>query len=290
MNKHILFALLLSVFATSEGCRRQQLTHTTSSTTPTTPPDTAKVVERQPPSPTTDAPTIPPAATGGNELARANVAEVDFRYLTTKSKLSFKSPKQEIDNANVTIRVRKDSLIWISVSKLGIEAVRAQITRDSIMIIDKIHREYAASDFSTLSRQFNFQMSFELLQALLVGNLPLPNAPAQKSKGENGNLLLRQSEGKLVVENYIGEQDRKLKKLTLSEPSTKNTLRMEYEDFTSLATYLFPYGSQATLDYQSKTDGQLNQTLLRIKHSKVELADQTPGFPFTIPASYQRRP
>jgi hypothetical protein len=218
------------------------------------------------------------------------VAEIDFRFLTAKSKISFKSPNQDIDNANINIRVRKDSLIWLSVSKLGIEAVRGLITRDSITIIDKIHKEYSVYDFPTLSKQFNFEMNFSLLQALIVGNLPLPKRPAQKIKNERDYLLLRQSEGKVLVENYIGEQDRKLKKLMVTEQPTKNTLRLDYDDFTSLNSFLFPYTSLVTLDYQSRADGQFYQTLLRIKHNKVELVDKNPGFPFTIPASYQRRP
>ncbi|MBD2700926.1 DUF4292 domain-containing protein [Spirosoma sp. BT702] len=293
MNKYLLFTLLLSVFVTIEGCRRHHISRTNPSTTPATLPDTAKVVVNSPTTPATpnkDTATATRPARPGIEEARANVAEIDFSYLTAKSKISFKSPTQDIDNANITIRARKDSLIWVSISKLGLEAVRALITRDSITIIDKIHREYSMYDFPTLSKQFNFQMNFQLLQALIVGNLPLPKRPAQKIKNEHDYLLLRQSEGKVLVENYIGEEDRKLKKLMVTEQPTKNTLRLDYEDFTSLNNFLFPYTSLVTLDYQSKADGQFYQTLLRIKHSKVELVDKNPGFPFTIPASYKRRP
>ncbi|HAR20844.1 MAG TPA: DUF4292 domain-containing protein, partial [Cytophagales bacterium] len=42
----------------------------------------------------------------------------------------------------LTIRIRKDSVIWISVNPaLGIEVVRALITKDSIFVIDKIHKD-----------------------------------------------------------------------------------------------------------------------------------------------------
>ncbi len=294
MNKYLLFALLLGVLVNSESCRRRQLSRSSGSqptVTVSTPNSTTAVtadssVATRPADSSATRPTTRP----GIEEARSNVAEIDFRYLTAKSKISFKSPNQDIDNANINIRVRKDSVIWLSVSKLGIEAVRGVITRDSITIIDKIHKEYSVYDFPTLSKQFNFNMNFELLQALIIGNLPLPKRPAQKIKNERDYLLLRQSEGKVLVENYIGEQDRKLKKLMVTEQPTKNTLRLDYEDFTSLNNFLFPYTSLVTLDYKSRTDGQFYQTLLRIKHNKVELVDKSPGFPFTIPASYQRRP
>lgn len=293
MNKYVLIALLLNVLLTSEGCRRHRMARSAGRIS-TPPPSTASSDSTVAARPRSTVPTDSVATTRPNrpgiEEARANVAEIDFRYLTAKSKISFKSPAHDIDNANINVRVRKDSLIWLSVSKLGLEAVRALITRDSITIIDKIHREYTVYDFPALSRQFDFNMNFDLLQALIVGNLPLPKRPAQKIKNERDYLLLRQSEGKVLVENYIGEQDRKLKKLMVTEQPTKNTLRLDYEDFTSLNNFLFPYTSLVTLDYQSKADGQFYQTLLRIKHSKVELVEKNPGFPFTIPANYQRRP
>lgn len=224
--------------------------------------------------------------------ARASVASVTFRYLTAKSKISFKSEKQEIDNASVTIRIQQDSLIWVSVSKLGIEAARILITRDSIVILDKINRAYAVADFATLSRQFSFSLNYPLLQALIVGNLPLPDRLAQKSKrsDEATYLLLRQQEGPVLVENYVDETDRKLKKLIMTQQPANNTLQVVYTDFASLDSFLFPFSSVLTLDYRSQTDGQLSQTVLRSKYNKVELIDKNPGFPFTVPATYQRRP
>ncbi len=293
MNKFLLYALLLSVVVTADRCRRRPLSRSNGQSPVVSQPLTvdSTVIARTSPLPAdSTAPARPIKPRPGIEEARANVAEIDFAYLTAKSKISFKSPEQDIDNANINIRVRKDSLIWLSVSKIGIEAVRGLITRDSIIIIDKVHREYSVYDFPTLSRQFNFDMNFDLLQALIIGNLPLPKRPAQKIKNERDYLLLRQSEGKVLVENYIGEQDRKLKKLMVTEQPTKNTLRLDYEDFTSLNNFVFPYTSLATLDYKSKTDGRFYQTLIRIKHNKVELVDKTPGFPFTVPASYRRRP
>ncbi|SFD29426.1 protein of unknown function [Spirosoma endophyticum] len=290
MIKYQLVTLLLSVLLCSEGCRRHHMSHSTGPA-PALPSLPDSTLATLPATGKIDSTTTPTLSTRpGIEEARSNVAEIDFRYLTAKSKISFKSRDQDIDNANVNIRVRKDSLIWMSISKLGIEAVRGLITKDSIVIIDKIHREYSVYDFPTLSKQFNFDMNFDLLQALIVGNLPLPKRPAQKVKNERDYLLLRQSEGKVLVENYIGEQDRKLKKLMVTEQPTKNTLRLDYEDFTSLSNFLFPYTSLVTLDYKSKTDGQFYQTLLRIKHSKVEMVEKSPGFPFNIPANYKRRP
>jgi hypothetical protein len=308
MNNAFLLGLVTLTLLTSAGCRRQRVARQPSPVTSadtTRPGDSTRVVstpaprdsvKKTPPAsvttatPSTTAVAEAPRPRPGIEDARANVAEVDFKYLTAKSKFSIKSQDQSTENANMNLRVRKDSLIWFSVQKLGIEAARGIATRDSIVVMDKVHNEYSVFDYASLSRQFNFDLNFDLLQALIVGNLPLPKRPAQKVKNERDYLLLRQSEGKVMVENYIGEQDRKLKKLMVTEQPTKNTLRLDYADFQKLNDFLFPYTSLVTLDYQSKTDGQFYQKLLQIRHNKVELVDKNPGFPFTIPASYKRVP
>ena len=286
MNNPLLIALLLFSLFTADGCRRRNLVR---SAPPVSRADST-ITHKPFPADTTAKTPETPRPRPGIEEARANVAEIDFKYLTAKSKLSFKSKDQDINNASVTTRVQKDSLIWMSVSVLGLEAARIHITRDSVTILDKIHREYSRYDFQTLSQRFNFAMNYDLLQALIVGNLPLPRRPAQKIKNERDYLLLRQSEGKVLVDNYIGEEDRKLKKLMLTEQPTKNTLRLDYEDFTALNNFVFPYTSLVTLNYQSNSDGQFYETLLKIKHSKVELVDSAPSFPFSIPAKYDRRP
>lgn len=299
MNRVLVYGLLLTFVLGQISCRRPPAT-SSSSTGPTvgtagTHPDT--LVQNQPTSAsqptattgTSGTATSPTRTRPGIDEARANVAEIDFRYLTAKSKLSFKNKDQDISNASLHLRVRKDSLIWMSISKIGIEAARVLITRDSVTIMDKIEKQYAVYDFPSLSRQFNFDLNFDLLQALIVGNLPLPKRPAQKVKNERDYLLLRQSEGKVLVDNYIGENDRKLKRLMVTEQPTKNALRLDYEDFTALNTFLFPYSSLVTVDYKSQADGQFYQTLIRIKHSKVELVEKDPGFPFTIPAKYQKK-
>jgi hypothetical protein len=215
--------------------------------------------------------------------------EIDFDYLTAKSKISFKSRTQNIDNANVNIRIKKDSLIWFSVTGVGFEVARGIITPDTVVFMDKFHKQYYAFDFDQLSRQFKFNLNFSLLQSLIVGNLPVPREAGQKLRREKDFLLLRQYEGRVEIDNYIGEKNRKLKRLQAVEQPSRNSLTLDYEDFTELNNYLFPFTSLITLDVRSEQDKKFYQTAIRIKHNKVDLVENNPGFPFTIPSSYEKK-
>jgi hypothetical protein len=98
---------------------------------------------------------------------------------------------------------------------------------------------------------------------------------------EKGFFLLRQNEGKVTVDNYVGEFDRKLKKVMLEDQlPTKRKMTLDFEDFTTLNQYLFPYTSVLTLDVQSPEDQKFYQTLIQLKHTKVELSDTPLEFPF----------
>lgn len=218
-----------------------------------------------------------------------NVQEIDFQYLTAKSKLSFKSNDQDIRNASVNIRMRKDSLIWFTVAQLGITGARGIVTRDSVVIVNILQREVYPYSFAELSRKFGVDLNYDLIQSVIVGNLPIKRSRRDKVTKGKDYFLLRQDEGKIMVDNYIGERDRKLKKLEVKEQATNTALKLEFEDFTDLNSFLFPYSSLITVDYQSKETNQQYQTLIQIKHQKVDLTDEPLGFPFSIPSRYERK-
>jgi hypothetical protein len=74
-----------------------------------------------------------------------------------------------------------------------------------------------------------------------------------------------------------------------TDQPTKTSLTLDYDDFTELSNFIFPYTSLLKLDYQSAQDQQFYQTVFKIKHQKIELTDQKLEFPFVIPTKYKRK-
>ncbi len=221
------------------------------------------------------------------EVADIKISEIDFKYFTSNSKLHFKTPS-ESQNATINFRIKKDSLIWFSISGFGLEAVRGIITQDSLMAIDKLHREYYKFDFASLSENFNFDLNFNLLQSLVLGNLPIKKRGKNKFvKKENDYYLLHQEDDMVLIDNYIGEQNRKLKKLLVTKgDNAENKLTMTFDDFQAINEHIFPHESLIKVDYKSAKDNKNYETLIELKHKKVEFSDNPVGFPFTIPANY----
>ncbi|MBR3710089.1 MAG: DUF4292 domain-containing protein [Bacteroidales bacterium] len=69
-----------------------------------------------------------------------------------------------------TLRMRRDSTIWISASALmGIENLRALITQDSVILINRMDQTYLAEPVSSLEQTVHAP-SLQALQAMLLGN------------------------------------------------------------------------------------------------------------------------
>ena len=68
-----------------------------------------------------------------NEL---NVQQLDFDYLSIKSKVELLQPNKTT-KVTALIRMKQDSLIWFNLSgALGVQGMRGMITQDSVVIIN----------------------------------------------------------------------------------------------------------------------------------------------------------
>ena len=61
--------------------------------------------------------------------------ELDVEWLSAKARITYKDVEQT-RKFTANIRMRKDSIIWMNVKKINVEAYRILITTDSIYVID----------------------------------------------------------------------------------------------------------------------------------------------------------
>ena len=221
------------------------------------------------------------------DLKSVNVVPLDFNYLSTKSKVTFKDDNTAL-SFTATIRVKRDSVIWMSLSPaLGIEAVRGLITRDSIYIINRLERTYSVLDFASLSRKFNFDIHYGLVQAMLLGDMPFGQQETDRIMKKGQNILIHQEQGNIAIDNYIDPEKMKTERVQLYETSSTNALTLLYSDFQPFPEFFFPYSSKIVLSYRAGSDQRT--TLIDIDHGKAEIANAALQFPFNVPQKYDRK-
>ncbi len=217
--------------------------------------------------------------TGTEPAEVLDIQEVEFNYLVARSRINFRDTQNNL-SATANIRIRKDSVIWISVvPALGIEAARALITTDSVFFTDRINGRNMAYDFETLSNQMNFGITFNMLQSLFIGNMPLPTSVyAGKVIRRDDVFVVRQRKDETDFENFVGRQSRKLERVLVDRKADNATLELNYGQFTDVAGFLFPHESNAKLAF--KQGDTQNNVQLNINYSRVELRDTPLEFPY----------
>lgn len=215
-----------------------------------------------------------------------SIEEIDFEYLHWKARINFRDEKKERE-VKATIRVRKDSVIWMDISVVGVSGARALINQDSITIRSNIDKEYFVFEYKELSQRFNFTINYQIIQAALLGNLIQPRKPDDKISHDGTFNILDQSEGTVLIKNFINEASAKLEKVELKETNSNNSLTVNYSNFQMLGPKAFPYNSVINLLYKTAA-GVLNNTIV-VEYSKAEVGDRELRFPFNIPKKYVRR-
>jgi hypothetical protein len=212
---------------------------------------------------------------------QATSDDLNFTYLKAKSKVVWKT-KDNADTYIVDIRMKKDSIIWANISVSMISAAAVLFTKDRIQFYHKINNEYTNLTYDSLSTSLGFKVNYDLIQNMIVGNQPYKKNNTRRVIREDENFLVKQQEGRVEVNNWVGP-NRKLKKISVNDLPTSSKLTLDYEDFATLNSAIFPLSSSITLDVKNK-ETQFNQTLITIKYSKVELLETPLEFPFKVPA------
>lgn len=94
-----------------------------------------------------------------------------FEWLTANMDIQAEGNGMNFDDLSGQMRMRKDSLVWLSITAtMGIEAVRAKVSTDSVWILNRLEKTYLAEPLDTLSAQLRMPLSLPLIQTLLLDN------------------------------------------------------------------------------------------------------------------------
>jgi hypothetical protein len=217
------------------------------------------------------------------EKKRLKIKELEFDYLQAKSKLKYDDGIQNF-NANATIRIRRDSLIWISISSTGVEAVRSIIQKDSIFVIDRLKKEYRQFSFDSLQRAYNISVDYNMIQAALIGNLLKSRENNDKVLKDQDFFILKQNSENLDIDNFVNSKTMKIEKVKVKDNPSESTLEIKYEDFQLHNDVLFPFKNSVFLTYNRNNSELISH--LNINFSRLAIDEKKIKFPFNVPNRY----
>lgn len=210
--------------------------------------------------------------------------EAVFSRTSVKATMQVKyKGKADMPNLNASLRMLKDSVIWLNFSKLGFPVAKIMITPQEVQFYEKIGKTSFKGDFKLISSWLGTEFDFVKIQNLFLGE-PLQDLTEDKfqvSIKEGKYELLSKRRNPIFDINYSIDSDHfKVVKEEIRHVEKNQNLTILYKDFHKISESLFPKGILIT----AKTDDMM--TLIDIKYRNVQFDDPL-KFPFKIPEGYR---
>ena len=217
-----------------------------------------------------------------NILKKVQANHIDYTWFNAKMKVDYEGASGDGKDATANIRMKKDSVIWISLTGLlGIEGVRAIVTKDSIKVMNKLKKEIQYRTVAYLQELTQLPFDFYTLQDLLLGN-PIYFSNNIVSFKQTDNQMQIQSVGKLFKQLLtIDTTNNQILHTKLDDvhEERNRTAEITFGDYDNGKGKMFSKDRQITVTEKSKLDIHLD-----VKQYDF---DQPQTFPFNIPKNYE---
>jgi len=211
----------------------------------------------------------------------------DATYTDKKNKNDFKGQ----------IRIRKDSLIWITVSSLSIEVFRMVITSDSVKYFNRLNKEYFTGDYKLVSEFMQIDIDYDILQSILLGNdFQFYESNSFRASIDNQEYKLsttgrrkirkeaevQKNDPVVLLQNiWLNPDSFKITRMDVKEYMKENRkLQATYGDFLPYEDQMYP----SSVNFEITAEDIIR---LNVSYNKVTLHEPL-SFPFSIPDNYQK--
>lgn len=217
-----------------------------------------------------------------NKLEDFYKHQLDYHSFNGKMNLAFDDGKMD-QKASANIKMNKGKDVWLMASALGgmIEVARGYATPDSLLGMVGLTKTAYKMSFADGIKKLGVDVGFESLQNLFIGNPLISNAKIQKSREENGKVILQFLQDGYELEIFYNKANGNMEKQLLSNKANNFNCEIIYENYQGLADKQpFSYNRTITIHDNGK------KILTKIDFSKAEI--NTPAIiNFRIPDNYK---
>ena len=206
-------------------------------------------------------------------IEKVNSENISPEWISLNAKIEI-DQKDNNTQVSAQIRVKKDSVIWISVkAPLAIEIFRTMITPDSIYYMSRMNKTYLIKPISDLKEVIKTDISYDQLQDILFAS---PQITKKKLEFSSTPFYYLKSENN----NYIITMFYRIIQMELKESENKSlTINFNnYKTFNEIDNHFFPSQLLVKVLSNEVFDAEINYT--KIKFNK------TTSISFKIPKSY----
>ena len=231
-------------------------------------------------------------------LSKLKKRKLDYKWISAHFAL-----EMDVDSIHTsfggTVRIRKDSIIWMTISPLlGIEVARVLLNRDTAMFIDKVHDKYFKGNYDYIDSLLDDDVDYELVQSVMVGSNMDFYSDTARLKGyfDGQNYLLstvpRRKIKRILFRNlniraksdvqfiWFDPKDYHINRIRVEDFVNHRTFDAFYSDFQQVDSVIFPSHIQYVIQAEKTIKIDLEYKKIYFK-AKEET-------PFAILPKYER--
>ena len=225
----------------------------------------------------------PPVVLGGIseasallELVRATDTPYDWYVASGTGTIDWEDQRL---SAKVNVRIKRDSVIWVQISKLGIEIGRMLVTPDSAWFLNRLEGKYARYGTDDFFKKYNLPAEFDMFTKVFTGGAYVPPDITRMTIESDGGLFIESASG--VNARHWLDVSYQLIRSQVMDPN-HHQWSAGYSSYQAVNSgQTFPFRRTNTL----LIDGKEN--LFDLEYSSI-LVDVPHELPFSIPSHYEK--
>jgi hypothetical protein len=230
--------------------------------------------------------------------SKLRINKADFKWLSAHVSIDMQIDSEETSFSG-NIRMRKDSLIWMSLSKLGIKGAQLLLTQDSAFEINYRDDSYFKSDYDYINGRIDNDVDYDMVQAVMLGStMEFYNDTSKMKSYFDGSeyiisTIRKRKLKKVLFKNvhyhskddgqfiFLDPTDFHITHLQVKDFVNNRTFDAYYSDFQKVDSVMFPFHIRFEIKASKniKVDFQYKKVLFQAQEE----------VPFIIPKKYERK-
>jgi len=202
----------------------------------------------------------------------------NYPWLGMQASLSYDDGSNNA-TANLSLRNRKDSVIWASANLL-IEAVRILINKDSATLLNRLQKNYSVFPVSDLSKILGIDnLDIKSVQNTLQGIPPFGINDKSTFESKDGKYLISNQQATYKETYVLSAKTLKMTEYRY-ERNASEYVEFHYSNYKLTANQWLPNKIEADVHSQDKI-----HIILDVTDYSIQATDEVP---FSIPQSYTK--
>lgn len=215
-------------------------------------------------------------------IQKYNQNQLAFSTLYIKSDASY-SDKNQSQNVNAEIKIKKDEKILISIRLLGITMAKALITPNEVKYYEKLNGNYFEGDYQLLSKWLGTDLNFSMLQNILIGkSFETLNASTYQLLSSENNLILQSKNNSEIDKKFtFNPENGSIKQQEVLQKTEGRKLVVNYPRHKIYNENLLPIS--VLVNALQQTDS----TNINLEYHHITINEDL-SFPYSVPEGYKR--